>query len=370
MEFAGERDLRQRRHKADPTDFQRLREIGVHLIGVPVEFGGTWESLAQAARPICEILRTLARGDSSVALICAMHPLVLSSWRVPEAPEPHAAVWARQRREVFETVLDGAWWGTIISEPGSGGDIGKTKAVAVPEGASSLAYRLTGMKHFGSGSGITSFMISRAIPMGESEPDLFFLNAEDVPWDGSTGMKLVAEWDAFGMSSTNSHAFEFKDFPATRVAWPGHSQEFTATGGGLGSMTFTAVIVGVVDAAMSYIRQRLDKKRSDGDALRAFDQVQWALAEQEAWLVQQAYEGGLRSFENGNESAYSALLAKQSVARLGESVLTRLCQVAGGGAYTRYSPLGFWFEDVRALGFLRPPWSLAFDRLYEMRGEE
>jgi hypothetical protein len=38
--------------------------------------------------------------------------------------------------------------------------------------------------------------------------------------------------------------------------------------------------------------------------------------------------------------------------------------VVGGGAYSRHSPFGFWLEDVRALGYLRPPWGLAFDRLF------
>jgi hypothetical protein len=37
--------------------------------------------------------------------------------------------------------------------------------------------------------------------------------------------------------------------------------------------------------------------------------------------------------------------------------------VLGGGAYTRHSPFAHWFEDVRALGFLRPPWGFAYDRL-------
>ncbi len=60
------------------------------------------------------------------------------------------------------------------------------------------------------------------------------------------------------------------------------------------------------------------------------------------------------------------LLAKTSVARLAESVLSRLCKLSGGSAYTWYSPLGAWFEDVRALGYLRPPWALAYDQLYTM----
>jgi alkylation response protein AidB-like acyl-CoA dehydrogenase len=366
QEFAAERAERQRRTRADPTDFQRLQELGIPLMAVPVEFGGTWESLAQSARPICTMLRTLAQGDPSITLASAMHHLVLSSWRIPAVPQPYTEVWARQRREVFQTVLDGAWWGTIVSEPGSGGDTGQTKAVAQPEGPSKLRYRLSGQKHFGSGSGVTSFMTTRAVPAGESAPELFYLEVRNAPWDGSTGMTLVAEWRGHGMMSTNSHAFEFRDFPATRVAWPGRQKELMEANGGLGGVAFTSVIVGVVDAAMAYICQRLKGSQGHENGLRAFQQVEWTLAEQEAWLIGQAWEGAMRSFDQGQQSRRGVLLAKESIARLAESVLNRLCKLAGGSAYTWYSPLGAWFEDVRALGYLRPPWALAFDQLFEM----
>ena len=365
-EFASERDIRQRRTQADPDDFRRLQEAGMPLMAVPVGFGGTWESLAQSVRPICAVLRTVAQGDASVALVSAMHPLVLSSWRIPDVPEPFTVGWARQRREVFETVLGGAWWGTIVSEPGSGGDISKSEAAAVPQDNSPFCYRLSGQKHFGSGSGINSFMTTRAVAAGESDPDTYFLDVRDVPWDGSTGMRLVAEWAGHGMMSTNSHAFEFREFPAMRVAWPGHQREFLEAGGGLGSMAFSSVVVGVVDVAMDYTRRRLRNSLGHGNHLRAFQQVEWSLAEQEAWLIDQAFEGALRAFGQGSQTRATALMAKQCIAGLAESVLARLCKIAGGGAYTWYTPLGAWFEDVRSLGYLRPPWALAFDQLFEM----
>jgi alkylation response protein AidB-like acyl-CoA dehydrogenase len=293
-----------------------------------------------------------------------MHQLVLSSWRIPTVPEPYAKAWAKQRHEVFQTVLDGAWWGTIVSEPGSGGDTGLTRSVAELE-EPPLKYRLTGQKHFGSGSGLTSFMTTRAVPAEETAPDLFFLEVRNQPWDGSTGLRLTAEWRGHGMRATNSHAFEFKNFPATRVAWPGHQPELMAANGGLGGMAFTSVITGVVDAAMDYTRRRLKGSMSQGSGLRAFQQVEWTLAEQEAWLIDQAWEGAMRAFDQGKQNRRIILLAKESIARLSESVLGRLCKLSGGSAYTWYSPLGAWFEDVRALGYLRPPWALAFDQLYE-----
>ena len=82
-------------------------------------------------------------------------------------------------------------------------------------------------------------------------------------------------------------------------------------------------------------------------------------------MVQQAYEGMLRQVEIGSCRGRNALLAKEAVAELAESILIRISKVIGGSAYSRHTPYGFWLEDVRALGFLRPPWSLAFDRVFE-----
>ncbi len=365
--WAAQRQDRQRRTKADPADFAALRNLGVPLLGVPVEFGGLWESPGKSARAICTMLRILAQGDPSITLSSAMHHLVLSSWRNSSVSEPFASAWAKQRKEVFDTVLDGAWWGTLISEPGSGGDTSLTVSEAVPESPGSLKYRLSGQKHFGSGSGLTSFMTTRAVPEGETSPDLFYLEVANVPWDGSTGLKLTGEWRGHGMMSTNSHAFELTNFPAVRLAVPNTQFESIPAAGGLASMAFTSVVAGVVDAAMDYTRNRL---RSQSANLRAFQQVEWSSAEQEAWLIQQAWEGAVTTFEQGTLNPRTFLLAKQSIAGLAESVLTRLCQIAGGTSYTWYSPLGAWFEDVRALGYLRPPWALAFDQMYEFNRQE
>ena len=366
-EWAAQYPDRQQRTQADPEDFEVLRRLGIPLLGVPVEFGGLWESPARSSRPICTMLRVLAQGDPSVTLASAMHQLVLASWRTASVSETYADAWAKQRKDVFQTVQDGAWWGTLISEPGSGGDSSLSSSDVVLAAAGSLEYRLSGRKHFGSGSGITSYMITRAVPEGETETELFYLKVGDVPWDGSTGMKLTSEWRGHGMMSTNSHAFEFHDFPATRLAVPTTQLDTNPAAGGLSSMTFTSVIAGVVDAAMNHVRALL---KSQSSSLRAFQQVEWTNAEQEAWLIEQAWEGAMRTFEQANPTSRTFLLAKQSVAGLAESVLDRLCRISGGSSYTWYSPLGAWLEDVRALGYLRPPWSLAFDQMYQLNREE
>jgi hypothetical protein len=98
--------------------------------------------------------------------------------------------------------------------------------------------------------------------------------------------------------------------------------------------------------------------------LRPYEQVEWVRAGMEAWLIQQAYEGMLRAVEGEEQPALTVLRGKTAIAELAATVTERLCRVMGGGSYARYSPFGFWAQDVRALGFLRPPWGLAYDTLY------
>jgi alkylation response protein AidB-like acyl-CoA dehydrogenase len=357
--FAAARPERQLRRELDPADFAALADAGFLLTGVPAEQGGLWESVPTSTRPVAEILRALGRGDSSVALVSSMHPAVLSFWlATPSAPDPHTEAWREQRESVTNAAVDGEWWGTITSEPGSGGDVGKTKAVATPDGNG--GFRLTGQKHFGSGSGVTSFMITTAVAEGEDAPDWFFLDVRDVPWDGSAGVKLLAPWDGHGMAATQSHSMMFEGAAAARMAWPGNWRGFADNAAPFIGTLFTAVILGVVEEAMATARRDLSGR---ADSLTPFEQVEWVHAEKEAWLMAQAYEGTLRAVETRRIPHRDVLTAKTAGADLAESVLRRLCRIMGGGTFGRRSPYGHWFEDVRALGFLRPPWPLAFDAL-------
>ena len=94
------------------------------------------------------------------------------------------------------------------------------------------------------------------------------------------------------------------------------------------------------------------------------------MAEQEAFLIDRAWEGTLQSLDQGKLNRRMILMTKECIARLSESVLSRLCKLTGGTAYTWYCPLGAWLQDVQALGYLRPPWALAFDNLFTMGWQE
>jgi alkylation response protein AidB-like acyl-CoA dehydrogenase len=235
-----------------------------------------------------------------------------------------------QRAKVTEFALAGIWWGTITSEPGSGGDVGMTRAVARSDG--NWAWRLSGQKHFGSGSGIASFMITTAMPEGEQEPDWFYVDMRGRAWDGSAGVRLIAPWDGHGMQATQSHSIAFDGVPAIRIAWPGNWKLLADAAGPFIGSIFTAVILGIVDAAVDSARQDLAPKK---DSLRAYERVEWTRAEMEAWLAVQAYEGMLRAVETETSPLLSVIRGKTAVSELAESVLRRVCRVMGGGTFVR-----------------------------------
>jgi hypothetical protein len=150
--------------------------------------------------------------------------------------------------------------------------------------------------------------------------------------------------------------------PSVRMAWGGKIEQITRAAGPLVATLFTSVVLGVLDEAIGLAR---DQIRNRATELRPFEQVEWARAEQRHWLAVQAYEGALRAIESDDAAAlHAALRAKESVAELAEQTLLRLTRVLGGGTFSRRSPFAHWFEDVRALGFLRPPWGLAYDQLF------
>lgn len=356
-EFAQRRTERAARTELSEQDFRRLHEAGFGLTGVPASRGGLWRGLPESVRGYCNLLRVLGRADASVALVAAMHPSVLAFWLAAIDADTRDEPLRAQAERNFDSARQGHWWGTVISEPGSGGDPMRSNASAVADGP---AWRLSGAKHFASGAGITSFMITTAKCAGDSLPNLYTIDMRGRAWDGSDGMKLTRSWDGHGMIATQSHAFELDACPAERAAAENLFLASAPIVGQLTPLLFAAVILGILDSATQLARTAVSGRIK---SLRAYEQVTWTQASNEVWLAEQAFEGALRSVESSDRGLLAAARAKLTIAELAESSLAAMARVIGGGSFSRSQPFGQWGQDVRALGFLRPPWGYAYDQL-------
>ena len=362
-DWAGERTERLARQHLERADFDALIDTGYLRLMVPVDHGGLWTSLAETGPVIVDAVGRLARGDHSVALVASMHPAVMIAWTaIADAPEEQAAAWAEQRARVFASATDGHMWGTITSEPGSGGDVMRTKAIARP--TDDGGYTLHGAKHFGSGSGMSSFMITTARVEALDLVLPFFIDLRDNPWDGTAGIEITRPWDGMGMKATQSHAAMLDGIRGEVFAWPGALSAVGPTLNALGLTMFCAVVATVVDQAMAETDRRLT-----GRELRPYEDVTWTEAQVGHWMLTQALKGLVDELATKppTEVAVSAIKAKTGMADLAETVLRNASRAVGGGAFAASSPYASWFEDVRALGYLRPPWALAFDQLSAAR---
>ena len=348
------------RRALDPADFATLHDAGLTLTGVPAEMGGVWQGAQRSTRLVGAMFRTLARADPSVALVATMHPTVLAIWlEEPEESPADPDAWREQRNRVLSAAKAGEWFGTISSEPGGGGDVMATRATAVRDREG--RWCVSGDKHMGSGSGVTSFMITIAVPEGEESPDIFLLDTRKLPWDGTRGATMVREWDGHGMAATQSHAFRFDGVVAERHAQQKGAVNLIPRMVPVVGYMFASVIMGILDAALAEARRRLQPR---AERMSAFERVSWTKAVNDIWLAEQAFEGIARTVETA-ASPSGVQRGKLAISELAEASLLAISKAIGGASYSRSGPFGQWSQDVRALGFLRPPWSLAYDRLFE-----
>jgi alkylation response protein AidB-like acyl-CoA dehydrogenase len=348
---------RMARRVLDPVDFSRLATAGLTLTGVPAELGGLWRGATQSARPVAMLLRKLARVDPSLALVITMHPTVLLMWMI-EPADGGPSGWKEHQRDVLGLASAGHWFGTVASEPGIGGDILATKATAKQRADGD--WSMTGDKFMGSGSGMSSFMMTVAVPAGEERPDIFLVDMRDLPWDGSRGLKLVRAWDGIGMAATQSHAFRFDDVRVTRHGLKGGALDQLPQIAPVIGFMFSAVFIGILDAAAAEAKRVLGRRAQH---LTAIEQTSWVKAQNEIWLAQQAFEGMVRSLES-QSAGEDVLHGKLAIADLCETALSGLAHAVGGASLSQSSPFGQWMQDVRALGYLRPPRALSYTRLF------
>ncbi len=356
--WSPDRPARLARVALEKTDFDDLAAAGLTLTGVPVSHGGLWLDAAHSAAQVARMLRKLAVVDPSLALVTSMHPSVLLLWLVG-SKDAEPAGWKEQRDSVFEDAKAGHWFGTIASEPGIGGDLFATRATASrqPDGS----WRMSGDKFMGSGSGVTSCMMTIACPDGEDRPDIFLLDMRGLAWDGSQGLKMVRAWDGIGMAATQSHAFRFDDVEVKRHGLQGAVLDLFPTIAPVIGFMFSAVIMGILDAAAAEAKISLGRRAA---RLSAFEQSSWIEADTQIWLAQQAFEGMSRSL--GSDTAGPDVLhGKLAIADLAEKALAGLSHALGGSSLSKSSPFGQWMQDVRALGYLRPPRALSHARIFQ-----
>ena len=217
---------------------------------VPESFGG----IGADSFTYATVLSKIAQGCASTGLTFNMHSAILFFLRQIATP-------AQQERYFGEVVTDGAVFSSITSEPGiSFRHKGRVRTHIERDGD---GYRLTGRKIFCSlSTGATYYFTWSFLEGAESLAD--GLLTVLIP-TGREGITILDDWDTLGMRGHGLQLDRFRERPhRTGPKWSAISAAILGQNMSIWSVGYTAVYIGIAEAAFEYCVNAMRAPRSDG----------------------------------------------------------------------------------------------------------
>jgi alkylation response protein AidB-like acyl-CoA dehydrogenase len=349
------------REAADPEGYPEQTVRDLFAAGLPqAPFAATDGGRGATLREAATAIELLASASPSAALIIAM-PMGLAGVLAsdPAVLGADAAAFIVQRERIADDYRLGRVYAACNSEKGAGGSLAATKTFATKRPAGGFA--LNGEKILASSGRFAHTFLSTAKVAPEDLPGAgiveFFLVEVASP-----GVEVLADWDGFGMRSTESQSVCYTRAPARELLGPpgfiGRAQPvqyFYAL--------FAAIPLGCAKGMLDEmsspapespaLRLRLSEALMRYEALRAY-----LLETADGWRL-------------GAGPAYAARMLRTKTYVTQES--TRLCAdlfaLGGGRHYRRGGRLAGLLADSFAGTALRPPLALALESLVEGFGQ-
>jgi acyl-CoA dehydrogenase len=318
-------------------NYETLRSARVMSAGIPEELGGGGASHAE----LCELLRELAHYCPSTALALSMHSHLVA-----------ATVWKHLAGKGGEPLLRRIADEQIVLLSTGGTDwVDSNGTMTKVDGG----YRVTARKVFGSGSLAADLIISSARYQHAEEgwQVLHF----PVPMKAE-GVRILDDWDAFGMRGTASNTILFEEVfvPDDAIAlarpegkWPPvWSMVVTVA-----FPIFLGVYVGVAEKARELAVSDARKKRNGDDP-----HLPQLLGEMDLSLMtaQLAWQDMMRStndydFAPTLETANRTLIQKTLLSKACVGTVQKAMEITGGKGYFRGFPMERLLRDVMAVAY-------------------
>jgi alkylation response protein AidB-like acyl-CoA dehydrogenase len=344
-EFAtSAREREQRRSKAT-REIGRFKETGLLSLSIPKAYGGAgldWTTLAR-------IVREIAQGDASLALLLGVHYIGTASVWVDGIQESGA--------EFLRQVVRNRWYIGIVFNP-----LDPTLSVAVAESGLTI----NGWKSFCTGAPLAD----RILVMAQREDTKALVNLV-VPPDTS-GVAISSDWDAIGMRLGDSSSIRFDSVKVGRDALVGPADgvlEQTPWQSLFGLqvwLLYTNYYLGAAFGALAYakhytrtitrpwISSGLTRASEDPYILELYGRVHVELRGAELLLDRAAADiedairrGPLLSESERGEAAVSLFTARVATARAALDATGQLFEAMGARSATDRVGFDRFWRDVR-----------------------
>lgn len=320
-----------------------LRDSGLLGLIIPREFGGLGESWSTTL----QIVRELARVDSSVAHVFAFQHLLLATAQLFGRPD--------QWQPWFEQTVRERWfWGNALNPL-------DTRTLATPDGD---AYRFHGDKSFCSGATDSDMLLASALRAGEGGLLIAVIPTK------RDGVHIHQDWDNIGQRQTDSGSARFEQVRVRAdelLLQPGPlSTPRACLRPLIAQLILTNIYLGIAEGALAEARRyTLEQRRlwpaslattanKDPYTLLHYGEFQAALegarllADHAAQQLDAAWQQGEALDEAGRgQLALQIAAAKVHASRSGLDLTSRIFEVTGARATSAALRLDRFWRNLR-----------------------
>ena len=318
-----------------PQDtFRKACDMGLHLMGIPEEFGGM--GLDQTTS--CILREELGRGDAGFAVSLGANMLGYTPLSIAGTKE--------QIKHFADIVVPGAVSAFCLTEAQGGSDAGNSKTTAVKVGDE---YVINGVKTFITNGGIAS--VYTVVAMTDKEKGVKGMSAFLVERD-RPGVSVGAEENKMGIRASNTTEVVFEDVhvPADHLIGK-EGDGFKIAMKTLdrtrpsGSATAVGICQRAIDECVKYAKERV----VFGKPIAKHQAVAFMLADMEiqTQAARQMVMHAARLMDNGIYDSVVAAAAKTFTGDTAMKVTTDAVQVLGGFGYSREYPVEKLMRDAK-----------------------
>lgn len=325
---------RDRDSQCELSDFSSAFELGLHLLELPEEYGGSGIDFKTGAM----VFEELGKVDAGYALTLVSTFVAFRNVMLAGTPE--------QARLFADKIAEGGLGCFAITEPGSGSDAASIRTTAVREGDE---YVLNGQKCWITNGGIADiYLISAKTDpsAGHRGISTFLVEAD------RQGLEHGRHEDKMGLRTSNTCDLILNDvrIPADHlVGQEGQGFKIAMSGLDVSRPFMATIAVGMMqralDEAMSYSLAR----EQFGQPIFEFQMVQDLLARMSAKTVacRALVQHTMNLVDLGADVQKEGAITKQFVTDLLQEVVSDAVQVMGGNGYTKEYPVEKIMRDAK-----------------------
>ncbi|MFT3877978.1 MAG: acyl-CoA dehydrogenase family protein [Propioniciclava sp.] len=325
---------RDRDSHCEKADFAGAFELGLHMLELPEEFGGSNLDYETGSM----VFEELGKVDAGYAITLVSTFVAFRN--------VHQSGTREQARLFADTIAAGGLGCFAISEPGAGSDAAAIRTTAVRDGDD---YVLNGQKCWITNGGIADiYLISASTDpaAGARGISTFLVEA------GREGLVAGQHEDKMGLRTSNTCDLILNNVrvPAGNlVGKPGEGFKVAMAGLDVSRPFMATIAVGMMQRALDEATVYALQREQFGRPIFEFQMVQDMLARMSAKTVacRALVQHTMRMIDAGADVQKEGAITKQIVTDLMQEVVSDAVQVMGGNGYTKEYPVEKLMRDAK-----------------------